>query len=107
MKEMFAHSKELLGVQYEFYIDDGDTKTFKALQDLNPYDDITVKKKECVGHVQKRMGSRLRAVKKNVKGLGRKGAGKLTDKVIADLTTYYGLAIRRHPNSAKDMKNAI
>ncbi|XP_032681223.1 uncharacterized protein LOC116848822 isoform X2 [Odontomachus brunneus] len=45
MKEMFARSKELLGVQYEFYIGDGDTKTFKALQDLNPYDDITVKKK--------------------------------------------------------------
>jgi len=48
MKEMFAHSKELLGVQYEFYIGDGDTKTFKALQDLNPYDDITVKKKKNV-----------------------------------------------------------
>lgn len=48
MKEMFARSKELLGVQYEFYIGDGDTKTFKALQDLNPYDDITVKKKKNV-----------------------------------------------------------
>lgn len=71
MKEMFARSKELLGVQYEFfYIGDGDIKTFKTLQDLNPYDDIIVKKKkECVGHVQKRMGTRFRGVKKNVKGL--------------------------------------
>lgn len=33
MKEMFARSKELLGVQYEFYIGDGDTKTFKALNE--------------------------------------------------------------------------
>lgn len=105
--EMFSRSEELLGVKYEYYIGDGDTKTFKSIQNLNPYEDIEVKKKECVGHVQKRMGSRLRAVKKNVKGLGGKGAGKLTDKVIADLTTYYGLAIRRHPDSVEDMKNAI
>lgn len=95
------------GVKYEFYIGDGDTKTFKSIENLQPYEDVIVKKKECVGHVQKRMGSRLRAVKKNTKGLGGKGAGKLTDKVICDLTIYYGLAIRRNPDSAENMKNAI
>jgi len=107
ISEMFLRSNELLGVKYENYIGDGDTKTFKMILDINPYDDLVVKKKECVGHVQKRMGTRLRAVKKNIKDLGGKGAGKLTDKVISDLTVYYGLAIRRHPDSAEDMKNAV
>lgn len=107
MKEMFARSETLLGVKYANYIGDGDTKTFNALLDLDPYDDITVQKKECVGHVQKRMGSRLRAVKKGTRGLGGKGAGKLTDKLIADLTTYYGLAIRRHPDSVAKMQDAV
>lgn len=107
MREMFARSEKSLGVKYSNYIGDGDTKTFKALLDLDPYDDIAVQKKECVGHVQKRMGSRLRAVKKGTRGLGGKGAGKLTDKLIADLTVYYGLAIRRHPDSEAKMKDAV
>lgn len=104
---MFSRSVELLGIKYKYYIGDGDTKTFKAIQDLHPYDDLVVKKKECVGHVQKRMGTRLRAVKKNTKGLGGKGSGKLTDQIISDLTIYYGLAIRRHPDSVEKMKEAI
>jgi len=64
-----------------------------------------VKKKECVD--QKRIGTRLRVVKKNTKGFSGKGAGKLTNKVISDLIVYYGLVIRRHPDSAEDMKNAV
>lgn len=66
-----------------------------------------VVKKECVGHVEKRMGTRLRNAKKNHKGIGGKGAGKLTDKVINDLTTFFGLAIRRHANSIEGMKQEI
>ncbi|CAD7079138.1 unnamed protein product [Hermetia illucens] len=63
-----------------------------------------VVKKECVGHVEKRMGMRLRNAKKNHKGIGGKGAEKLTDKVINDLATFFGLAIRRHANSIEGMK---
>ena len=45
-----------------------------------PYSDLAIHKKECIGHVQKRVGTRLReAIKKN-KGIG--GAGTLTDKFI-------------------------
>ncbi|GFW36275.1 uncharacterized protein TNCV_4931371 [Trichonephila clavipes] len=40
---------------------DGDTKTFNALSENKPYgDDYLIQKIECVGHVQKRMGTRLR-----------------------------------------------
>lgn len=107
VQEMFSRSEELFGVKYKYYIGDGDTKTFKALLDMDPYSDLKVEKKECVGHVEKRMGTRLRAAKKGNKGISGKGPGKLTDKLIKDLTIYYGLAIRKHPNSVKNMKKAV
>ncbi|KYN05199.1 hypothetical protein ALC62_03906 [Cyphomyrmex costatus] len=106
MKEMFCRS-ESHGVKYATYTGDGDTKIFQALLNCNLYSDLTVHKKECIGHVQKRMGTRLRAAKKQHKGIGGKGAGKLTDKLVKDLTLYYGLAIRRHPDSAEEMKKAV
>ncbi|KYQ60348.1 hypothetical protein ALC60_00756 [Trachymyrmex zeteki] len=51
--EMFSRSETLHGLKYCQYIGDGDSKTFK---------DITVLKKECFDHVQKRMGTRLRTL---------------------------------------------
>lgn len=50
------------------------------------------------------MGSRLRNLKKT-KNL--RGKGKLTDKLIKELTIFYGLAIRRNPDSVDDMYNAV
>ncbi|KOC58856.1 hypothetical protein WH47_01699, partial [Habropoda laboriosa] len=35
------------------------------------------------------------------------GEGKLTTKVIGDLTIYYGLAIRKNPDAIEKMKNDI
>ena len=55
--------------------------------------------------MQKTMGTRLRNVKKDIKRLG--GKGKLTDKVIGDLSTYYGNAIRKNNESVEKMKKAI
>lgn len=66
-----------------------------------PYDD-NVQKKECIDHVQKRMGTRLRNLKKQAKGLG--GKGNLTGKLIDELSIYYGLAIHRYHESVQ--KNA-
>ncbi|KYN21800.1 Cytochrome b [Trachymyrmex cornetzi] len=42
MKEIFCRSNKL-GVKYETYIGDGDTKTFKALLECNTYDDLAVR----------------------------------------------------------------
>lgn len=102
--EMFLRSNEKFGVKYGNYIGDGDSKTFKAILDINPYDDFQVIKSECIGHVEKRMGTRLRNIKKATK-LG--GKGKLTDVLIKKLTSYYGLAIRKNINNVEDMKKAI
>lgn len=53
------------------------------------------------------MGSRLRNAKKSHKYIGGKGAEKLTEKLIKDLTIYYELAMRQNTESLQDMKNAI
>jgi len=50
--EMFLRSEEKFGVRYTNYVGDGDTKTFKSILDAKPYEDITVIKSECVGHVE-------------------------------------------------------
>lgn len=107
-------------VRYRNFIGDGDSKAYSGLVNSKNYgDDFSIVKKECVGHVQKRMGARLREiVKKTVvdtetkagKKIKRKslsGKGKLTAKIIDKLTVYYGLAIRRHSDSVENMKNAI
>lgn len=44
-------------------------------------------------------------MKKTIKGLG--GKGKLTGKLIDELSLYYGLAIRRNSDSIEKMKNKI
>jgi len=45
--------------------------------------------------------------KKANQGISGKGEDKLTDKIIGDFTKYYGLTIKRNPNSVEDMKNAV
>jgi len=106
--EMYFRSVEKHGVKYLTYIGDGDSKTFKGILNANPYTgEKRVVKKECVGHVEKRMGSRLRNIKKTNKRIGGKGSGKLTDKLIGELTKFYGLAIRRNPDSIEKMKKEI
>lgn len=103
--EMFLRSDEKFGVKYMNYIGDGDSKTLAGILKENPYgDNCPVTKNECVGHVQKRMGTRLRNIRKKEK-LG--GKNRLTEAIINKLTVYYGLAIRRNVESVKEMKKAI
>lgn len=68
-KEIFSCSVELYNLRYTGFIEDGDTNSFKKVFDSKPYgDDVEVQKLECVGHVQKRMGKKLRDLKKYAKG---------------------------------------
>lgn len=113
-KNMFLRSEFERGVRYLNYLGDGDSKGYKTVCESYPYgQNVNIEKLECIGHVQKRMGARLRKLKKDLKGkvlndnkqIG--GAGRLTDAEINLLQTYYGLAIRRNNHSVKDMKAAI
>ena len=68
IKAMFSRSEEKFNVKYGNYIGDGDSKLYKAIVDLNPYgQDLQITKNECIGHVEKRMGSGLRNIKKKRK----------------------------------------
>lgn len=72
-----------------------------------------MRKLECVGHVQKRLGTRLRKLKTSLKkvklsdGKAIGGQNRLTDSEIDNLQRYYGLAIRRNLADVKSMQDAV
>ncbi|GFV81567.1 transposable element Tcb1 transposase [Trichonephila clavipes] len=113
MLRIFNRSEKLHNLKYSNYIGNGDTKTFNALSENKPYgDDHLIQKIECVGHVQKRMGTRLRKLKlvyskKKLSDGNIGGKGRLTDSLIDKLTHYYGNAIRCNSTSVKEMRKAI
>ncbi|GFY25646.1 uncharacterized protein TNCV_2487661 [Trichonephila clavipes] len=67
---IFERSEANHGLRYTLYYGDGDSKAFNNVKDIYGYDSIV--KYECIGQVQKRVGSRLRKLKKSTKGLGGK-----------------------------------
>ncbi|GFT32313.1 uncharacterized protein TNCV_4483521 [Trichonephila clavipes] len=89
--EIFQRTESLHDLRYTKFLGDGDSKAYKAVNEMQPYEDTSIKKLECVGHVKKRMGTRLRALKLKMKGkklsdnktLG--GSGRLTDADIDKL----------------------
>lgn len=112
MTRMFHRSEVQHNVKYVGYIGDGDARTFAAIKESEPYgDNVDIQKLECVGHIQKRMGTRLRKLKQSkVKcsdGKSLEGKGRLTIGEIDKLTIYYGNAIREHKNNLEDMYKAV
>ncbi|GFX90479.1 uncharacterized protein TNCV_2073571 [Trichonephila clavipes] len=97
---------------YTQYLGDGDSKGFLTLKEAKVYGDTEVEKLECVVHVQKRMGTRLRNILKMSKGIklsdGKNisGRGRLTLKEVDSIQHYYVLAIRKNLSSVEDMKRA-
>lgn len=110
---IFERSMKKYDVRYVNYLGDGDSKAFKRVVESKPYGDTEITKLECVGHVQKRMGTRLRKIKKDHSGkrLGDgkfiSGQGRLSDKEIDNLQTYYGAAIRRNANKLEQMRQDV
>lgn len=66
---IWKRSVEKHKLRYTVIISDGDSKTVKHLNDNIPYGDTEIVKHECVGHVQKRLGTQLRSLKKSGKGI--------------------------------------
>lgn len=65
VKRIFGRSEETRKLQYTEYFGDGDSKAYNEVE--NCYEGVHVEKKECVGHVQKRIGTALRKLKKERK----------------------------------------
>ena len=102
---MFERSLQNYGLRYLKFYDDGDSKGFNAVESI--YDGVKVAKLSCIGHYQKRVGNRLRKLKKRVKGLGGqakqcgkvtkskvKARSRLTDTLIDKLHNYFGITLR-------------
>ena len=107
--ECFGSSLDRYHLRYTEYLGDGDTKSYHDVVSSKPYDDIPVKKLECIRHIQKRVGARLLKMRKNgdfkelyedddedsnSKKRKKKKSLRLTDKDINKLQNYYGIAIR-------------
>ena len=129
--QMFTRSIAKNNLIYDKYLGDGDSSSFKDVVDSNPYSEhgIIPKKDECVGHVQKRVGTRLRKIAKDYrkeepvvdkkgnpvmkdgkqvkKIIKISGKGKLTDTVINSMQNFYGLAIRNNTTNLYAMKKAV
>lgn len=111
---IFQRSLTTRNVCYSEYLGDGDSKGFLKICEAKVYGEKTVRKLECIGHVQKRMGARLKALRNELKSTklsdGKKisGRGRLTDAEILQIQKYYGLAIRRNTlKSVEEMSKAI
>ena len=102
-KRIFSRSLKRHKVRYTELYGDGDSKSHETVK--KTYLGIIVRKRQCVGHVQKRVGNRCIKLKKRIKGLG--GRGKLTKRAIDRLQNYYGIAIRSNSNNLPAMQKAV
>ncbi|GFV13314.1 uncharacterized protein TNCV_3656341 [Trichonephila clavipes] len=85
---IFQRSIVKRGLKYAHYYGDGDSKGFISVKDTYGKDSVTIY--ECIGHVQKRVGVRLRKLKSKNKNLS--GKGKLSPTLLlTDCKTIMGL----------------
>ena len=56
LNRLFKRSGDLYKLRYTFHIGDADSKSFADVCKTNPYPGHTITNKECIGHVQKRIG---------------------------------------------------
>ena len=109
--ELFRRSVSSNSLIYSEYLGDGDTSSFTEAVASRPYEkyNIVPEKLECIGHVQKRIGTRLRNLVKQHKGISTPlhGKGKLTNKTINSLQNFYGIAIRQNCDNIFQMRKAV
>lgn len=110
-------------LKYLTFVGDGDSSTYKAVCQIDdgygPYN-VPITKEECVNHVSKRLGTRLRKFKKEASKYitiksGKRmrqsmpgGAHMLMDETIKHLSRYLGKAIHNNVGTNHEaMRKAI
>ena len=63
-------------MRYTSYLGDGNSKSFSDIMKADPYPGYLIQKKECVGHVQKRVGTRQKNL---IKSWSKGPKGRLSD----------------------------
>ena len=68
-QSFFHWSVDKYNIRYAHYIGDDDAESFKKVLESKPYGDNLIPcKLKCVGHVQKRLGTRLRKLRNDMNG---------------------------------------
>ena len=91
--EVFSRSVNNYGVIYKYYLGDDDSSSFNDIVNSKPYSKygVELQKLECVGHIQKRVGNRLKERRKqNICGKKLTGVGNLTNNSINTIQNYFG-----------------
>ena len=107
---IFARSIEKYNLRYMHFMV---TQIPLKVLDSKPYYEIAPKKLECIEHVQKRLGTRLRKLHSDMKSLklaDRKnisGKGRLTDRLINKMQNCFGMAIRPNLGQLYAMKKSV
>ena len=108
---LFRRSFSTINLIYSEYLGDGNTSSFTDVVASKPNKKYTIdqKKLECIGHVQKSMGTRLHNLVKQYKGtsITIRANGKLTGKTINSLQNFYGISIRLNCDNISQMRKAI
>ena len=113
---IFLLSIKQRSLKYIIMVGDGDTGCFGSVHEAlkREYGDAyQIKKEECVGHIQKRLGKSLRDLKVQYKGRkladgkGIGGSGRLTDKAIDKMQNNYGSAIRKNKGKLDQMHDSV
>ena len=113
---IFSRSIQKRGLKYVTFVGDGDSDTYKIVRDemAKLYGKrYQVRKEECIGHIQKRMGNALRTLIRDMKGQKMSdsksigGKGRLTKERIDSFQRFYGNAIRGNIGNIGAMQDAI
>lgn len=99
------------GYQVTKYLSDGDSRAYKKACEVFEW---SIEKLECVNHFSKRLGTRLRNAiqhsRPRVDGRFKRsrlsGKGKLTNKAVDRLQSYFGFVIRQSCN-VDEMRRSI
>ncbi|GFU76067.1 uncharacterized protein TNCV_626611 [Trichonephila clavipes] len=114
--KIIQRSLSLHNACYITYLGDGDCKALDAVKvkKKNIYgNEYPIEKLDCINHIMKRMGARLRRLKAQLKGQilsdGKSLSGKnrLTEHEIDNLQSYYESVIWRNHSSVQNMRQAI
>lgn len=69
---IWKRSEENLGLRYTEVISDGDSKTIATLKESEPYGPgVKIDKDECVGHIQKRVGNKIKVIRSTINAINK------------------------------------
>ena len=73
VRRIFGRSIQKHNLRYTPFVGDGDSKSYSEVVQLSPYGPaFYIPKEDCISHVTKRMGTALRKLQKELKGITHK-----------------------------------